>query len=508
VDASRRPYLLMLAIFSMTLLDFLQNGMVAFSAAPIMGNIGVGPQEYSRVAGAYASVAVVVIALQRWTVEHIGWRRYFQVTLVVVAVGALICAVVETYAGFFMGRCVMAVGTGGILTGARLSVNHIPPGPRRFLGIKALATPLCIGTAAAPWLATAVAEDGGINRIFWLVAVLALLAVIPATLALPVAAPSTEKRSHLRPLRLALLAGAAFLLLYTLQRSFYDFYSDRLLLVTTGTTGAAGALWFGWSEARSSQPLLRLGNLLETRYIAGLLLFLFCYTTLGANGYLIPIMMQRSLGLSWTTTGDVYAAGLAGGVVAWLAMSRMLPRWPSPRKYFTAGFLALALSCFLLSRLSPAPEIWRHLWPPLMLYGSFIMLVMPTTAMQTFAGVSQDDSVFSDAQQVKNMLAQLGQAFGITLATVGQQWLTARNYSALRDRVDFSDPRFLELHSQYTEHFAHSSSAGDAAAMSFVQIAQAAEQQAALLANIEHFRLFAALAVVAAVVSLAQRILR
>ncbi|MBP0624030.1 MFS transporter [Cupriavidus consociatus] len=504
---AKPPRLLLLTIGALTLIDFLQNGMVAFSAAPIMGEIGASPEEYSTVAAAYASVAVLMIALQRWMVERMGWRRYVQAALCAAALGAVLCANAGSYPAFLVGRMVMALGCAGMVNASRLAVNLIPPGPARFTGIKALVTGVCTGLAISPWLASAIVTADHWPLIFWLAAA-AALALLPATRVLPAATVASAQRSDAHLLRLAALATGSFLVLYVLQRSYYDFYADRLWLACGAVAGVSALLAFIWSESRSDRPLLKLRSLVEPRYLSGLTLFTFCYVTLGANGYLLPIMLQRSLGHSWSTAGQFYALGLAAGVATWATMSRLLPRWPSPRKYFVGGFLALAVSAWLMSRLPPAPDLWGHVLPALALYGVFIMTLIPVTAMQTFNGVAHDESVFSNAQQTKNMLGQMGTALGVTIATVGQQWLTTLHYSTLHGAVNVGSPQFQETIARYTAALSASMEPARASELAMVQIAQVLAQQSALLANLDHFRALAALSALAIMVSLVQKVIR
>ncbi len=99
-------------------------------------------------------------------------------------------------------------------------------------------------------------------------------------------------------------------MLHALQRSYYDFFSDRHLLVLFALAGVAALGYFVWSETRHGAPLLKLGGMKEARFVSGLALFMFCYLMLGANGYLVPQMLQRALGYSWANTGVFFAMGL------------------------------------------------------------------------------------------------------------------------------------------------------------------------------------------------------
>ncbi|WP_313623005.1 MFS transporter [Achromobacter sp.] len=502
------PVSLLLVIGALTFIDFLQNGMATFGAAPIMGEIGASPEEYSTIAVIYACVAVVMIALQGWLTHRLGLRCYLLASLAAAGGGAAVCALAHDEAGFLLGRVLMAAGCAAMLTSSRLTVNLIPPSPARFLGIKALATGLCVGTALAPWLAAMAVEHDGWQLMFWLVAALSVLAMAPVMLAMPGREAGSVLAGQVRLIPIAALGAGSFLLLHALQRSYYDFFSDRNLLTMSAAAGVAALGYFVWTETRNGAPLLKLGGMKEARFLSGLVLFMTCYLMLGANGYLVPLMLQRALGQSWTTAGEFFAMGLGAGVLTWAAMSQLLPRWPSPRKFLAAGFLALAAFGVLMSRLAPTANMWTDVFPALACYGMFIMIIMPTTAMHTFTGLSGDPAVFAHAQQVKNMLAQVGQALGIMLATVGQQWFASRHYSVLQESIATGNAHFEAAMAQLSGFFAASAGPAQAQQLATAQIAQMLSQQSVLLASLDHFRVVAAVALAAAVVSLVQRVFR
>ena len=96
--------------------------------------------------------------------------------------------------------------------------------------------------------------------------------------------------------------------------------------------------------------------MLHSRYLAGLALFLFAYLMLGANNYVVPVMLQRTLGYSWETVGHFEALGALAAVVTFTVVARLLPKHPAPRKFWITGFLALTLFGALLARLDPATD--------------------------------------------------------------------------------------------------------------------------------------------------------
>src|SRR3546814_6900299 len=96
------PLLATVAIFCC--LEFLQTGMMAFAAAPIMGEIDASPEEYSLIGVFYACVAVIVIAKMQWAVERIGWRSYVLATVALYIIGAAVCGISSDATSFGIGR--------------------------------------------------------------------------------------------------------------------------------------------------------------------------------------------------------------------------------------------------------------------------------------------------------------------------------------------------------------------------------------------------------------------
>jgi hypothetical protein len=195
-------------------------------------------------------------------------------------------------------------------------------------------------------------------------------------------------------------------------------------------------------------------------------------------------------------------------VLTFAVMSQVLPRYPAPSKFLITGFLALAGFGYLLTRINTTTDLWHDVLPALALNSVFLMTVLPTTAMQTFRETEHDESVFSNAQQLKNMLAQAGIAVGITLATLGHQWRTTVHYSALNTRITSGNPTFDATFEQICNSLATTVGPINATHIAMARIARLLMQQASMLANIDHFTVIALLGVLGVMVTLVQRVLR
>jgi hypothetical protein len=352
----------------------------------------------------------------------------------------------------------------------------------------------------------AVSHDGW-QWIFAILIALAILTAVLSTICLPAEVPPHELRTQSHPALLMALVAGTFFVLYAFQRSYYDFYSDITMLAAAAVLGLMALAYFVRGMHAGERPLLHLRELRNKRYWTGVGLFTFCYTLMGATNYMLPAVLQRGLGFAWEAIGPVQATGLAATVLTWAVMSMILPKRPAAKKYYLAGFLALAAFGWRVSSLSPQADLWTDFVPALACYGVFVMLVLSTTAMHTFREVQHHETVFSHAQQVKNMLGQVGSSLGIAIATAGLQARTATHYATLNERFVSGDPAYAQALHALTESLAQHGAA-QPAAIANASLAQMLGQQATLLAGLDYFWVIGFVGLTGAVVMLVQRVLR
>jgi len=504
--AQRLPLYLLIACLPFT--DFVQNGLVAFNAAPVMGDIGASPEEYSGVATLYAVVAIAMISKHRWLVERLGWRLFVQVSCALFAIGALVCGLGASLPAFAIGRALMGAGSASFMTAGRVLVNRLPPTPARFTGIRFFASGIAWGAVIGPLLASLMWSLHGWRAGFFVLLVPAFVIVAIASKVLPRELPAAGPRSQSHPFGLLALMAGSFVLLHALQRSGFDFYTDPLA-ITLPIAAAVLVLWlFAWFDGRRAHPLIRFRSLAQPRYMVGLAVFCVAYVVLGANNVMLPVLLQRALGLPLDLIGRYLALGALAGVASWIVMARLLPRSPGPTRYYLAGFAALFGFGVLLTTTSESAHPMQRVVPALLLHGVFVIVVLSTTAMQTFQALQRDDTTFSHANQVKNMLAQFGMAAGVALATLCMQWRSTVHYTWLGESLSPSNLALQDTLVRLTQFFATTADPADASRLALAQVGQWAAQEATLMASLDYFAAIAGLASACLVLVMIERAIR
>ncbi|OON62831.1 MFS transporter [Massilia sp. KIM] len=408
-----RPALLA-AIFLLNFIEFFQTGMLVFAAGPIQGHIGAAPEEYAAISALYASVAVLSISQLTVLVQRLGWRNYLLSALLCFVLGAWLCAGSSSVPVFALGRVLMAMGGGVFMTFSRMLVNLIPPSPQRMQGIAAFGGALSLGITLGPGAAALMVGHQAWGGMFLALALAAIGAAALAARWLPLDAVTLDGRpSRLYVLDAVLLGAGAGLTMYAAQRLSYDWHGERLHVLALLAAGLVLLLAFGLSHARREQPFLQLAVLKSGRYRAALAIFSLCYVVLGLVNAGLPQLVQRALGVGFEQAGQLQTVGMSFTIPAFIVLLLMMKRRPHATKFYVTGFLMLALLGWYFSHLDPRAHAWDSITFRIGLFGGFLVLGMATTAVHGFKDFMADNVVFSQAQQLKNMMGQPALALGV-----------------------------------------------------------------------------------------------
>lgn len=478
--------------------EYLQSGMVSFSASYIMGGIGAAPEEFSLAAACYAAVAVVMIFNHRWLVERLGYRVFLRWALLLFAAGALICASSDSVPQFIIGRMVQALGGSAFFTAGRVQVLHYS-GKQRIQALVRFAFGIFLGSGLAPLLAATMVENASWRGVFVVMLPVILLVALLVERSVPAHEPiEHEQRSEVHPLGSLSLAGGIFLLQFVLERSQYDIFSNsvRLWLLAIPALTAIG--WFIYHDAQRSTPLIPYRAFASPRYFSGLAVYFFCYLIAAIGAYMMPVFMVRGLGFAAQSTGWMLSLTSLFGLLTLLAHLQLLLRYPSIKKYLLFALATLFIYGWWMSGFSEETSQTQIIWPLLLNNGVFLAVAQATAAFGTFRDV--DEKVFSHAYQLKNVLREVASSSGISIATVLLQMRSTLHYQRLAESTAALGPWYGTNGSGDPLGLLNSPSPS-----ALTQLSSLISRQATLMACQDYFWGLCVVSLIAAAVVLVQR---
>jgi MFS family permease len=284
--------------------------------------------------------------------DLLGYRRIFQIGLLVSALGFGACSVASTYPLLLLGRMLQGVGIALTLSCApALAISLYDERDRtRVLGIyTAIAA---AGSALGPLAGGFLVEHAGWPAVFWPRAPLVLVA-----LALSWLIPPTPRQGSMRgfdALGAALLVTwmSALLLVFAVPSEPFG----RTLPLGLALLAALALAAFLRREARHPQPLIRLSLFRDAGFAimnaASIAVNLAAFSVL----LLVPYYLVRIAHMDTTAGGILLACG-AGGTVVGSWMAGRLAALVAVRRLALAGVALSIAGLWTISTWTPATPL-------------------------------------------------------------------------------------------------------------------------------------------------------
>lgn len=427
------------AIMLVACLEFVQNGMLNFAASAVMGGIGAAPEEFSYAAMAYATAAILVLFNHHRCTGLLGLRRFVRLSILLFALGAVLCATAGSATAFILGRAVQGLGGAVFFTAARVEVQSLPAA-RRTVGLLCFGYALLLGSSLGPLLGALALQHLDWRWIFWGILPWLLL-TLPATRYLS-QQPDEAPQGGISGVVLAALAAAVLFGQWLIQQLPYDYFSQPqwLLRLLAGTlTAAAAALWLRPRRSDASPAWPALARL---PYLLGLTLYFCCYLLVSANSYIVPVMVQQALGYDVPTTGRLLSVSFLAGTVFATLYAALVFRSLAPGLRAMLLLACGLLATYGLQMAGQSPDVGiRRLVALLLLNGGFMSLFIMAVAQGTFREIAP--AHFARAYQTKNIIRQLALSMGVAGSTVFLQARNAQHYQRLSEGFDWNHPPFI-----------------------------------------------------------------
>jgi len=367
------------------LVTVLGSGLVVLDATvvnvalPAIGqDFGVSLTSLQWIVNAYTLTLAGLLLLGGALGDRYGRRRLFVVGILWFAGASLICGIAPSAPALIVARALQGIGA-ALLTPGSLAIieTTFHPDDRSaaigaWSGLGGVMT--AIGPVVGGYLTTVISW----RLIFFINLPLAVVAAWAALRHLP------ESREADAPGRLDYLGAALAALglggfVFAVTAGPVDGWATPPVLAT-GIGGIIALMSFVVVERSRHHPLVPLEMFRARQFTAANAVTFVIYGALGGALFLLPIQLQRVVGLSPLASGSA----LIPMTVAMLLLSSFagrLAQRTGPRRPMTVGAFVAAIGLALLVRVVPGGGYWLTVFPGVVVFGLGLSItVAPLTA--------------------------------------------------------------------------------------------------------------------------------
>jgi DHA2 family multidrug resistance protein-like MFS transporter len=327
------------------------DGAIANVALPtIAADVHVSPHDSVSIINAY-QIAVIVLLLPLASLGEIyGYKRIFQIGVVVFTCASLACALSTTLGQLTLARVVQGCGAAGEMSVTGALIRFAYPRARLGRGLALNALVVAGSTAAAPSIASAILAVAHWEWLFAINVPIGLLCFAVAWRALPLSPRSTMAFDIVSALLSALTFGVGMVGIMGLTHG-----RGRGIAIAEVGVGVLAGVFLVRRQLSRKEPLLPIDLLRIPLFRLSIMTSVFSFCAQMLAFVAIPFFVQDSLGRSEVATGllmtpwplfvmitapiagrlsDRFPAGLLGGIglglyALGLGLTALLPAHPA-----------------------------------------------------------------------------------------------------------------------------------------------------------------------------------
>lgn len=398
------------AIIGSALLMQTLNATVIANALPAMAHtFGVAPLRLNIAITIYLLSAAIFLPLSGWLADRFGARRVFMSSIVLYAVGSIACGLSHSLWELIGARFIQGAAGATLMPVGRLVLLRTTPKSELVGALSVVTMPALLGPVFGPVLGGAIVTFADWRWIFFMNLPIAVSGLILVYRFVPEVRENDPPPVDIPGILLAGIGLAA--LIFGFESLGRDAVSPTLIAALFGG-GLTALAAYGWHARRTPHAAVDLKIFRKATFSASVLGGGFMRVAMGANPFLLAMLLQVAFGLS---------AFVAGTMTCISALGALLMKTAAPPILRRFGFRSVLLvNAFIVAASFMAYALFRPDWPHwaiavvLGVGGFFRSLQFTSLNGMAYADIDQDQ--MSKAATTSSMAQQLVQSIGIGLS--------------------------------------------------------------------------------------------
>jgi EmrB/QacA subfamily drug resistance transporter len=398
------------AIIGSALLMQTLNATVITNALPAMAEtFGVAPLRLNVAITVYMLSAAVFLPLSGWLADRFGAKRIFLFSIVLYAVGSMACGFANGFWSLIAARFIQGAAGATLMPVGRLILLRSTPKSELVGAMSIVTMPALLGPVIGPVVGGAIVTFADWRWIFFMNLPIALAGLFLVARFIPEV--KAEERTPVDTLGIVLTGLGLAALIFGFE-SLGREDAAAGVVATLFVVGAASLLTYGWHARRTPHAVVDLSIFRKPTFNAATVGGAFMRTAMGANPFLLAMLLQVGFGLSAFAAGTMTFVSAVGALAMKTAAPPILRRFGF-RSVLLVNAVIVGVSFMTYALFQPD---WPH-WAIMVVLGvGGFFRSLQFTALNGMAYADIDPPEMSRAATTSSMVQQLVQAIGIGLA--------------------------------------------------------------------------------------------
>jgi DHA2 family multidrug resistance protein len=484
------PWLIAVSVMLGTFMEVLDTTVVNVSLPHIAGNLSASIDEATWTLTSYLVANAIILPLTGWLARVVGRKRLLLAATIGFSMASVLCGLAVSLPMLIAFRIVQGA-TGGVLqpVSQAIMLEAFPPAERgkamAFWGLGIVVAPM-LGPIVGGWLT----DNYSWRWVFYINLPIGLLSVFMSR-AFVWDPPYLQRgMGRIDKWGIGLLAVGIGALQIVLDKGQQEDWFGSGFIVILFVLALAALVAFVMRELMTRDPVVNLRVLKERTYAAGTMFMTVLGFVLYGSLVALPIFVQVLLGYPAAQAGIAMAPRGLGSFIGMPIVGAIIGK-VDQRKMLVVGLVGSGLSLMALSRINLNAGYWDLFWPQF-LQGIFMaMLFIPLTTI-TMDPIRKEE--MGNATSLFNLMRNLGGSVGIAAATTMISRSSQLFVNRLGVHVNPYDPQTQMMLEQMRGHFlSRGADMVTATRQAYAAVNGVVQQQAALLAYLNEFKIFGAI---------------
>jgi MFS transporter, DHA2 family, multidrug resistance protein len=484
------PWIVAMVVTIGTFMEVLDTSIANVALPHIAGSLSASQDEGAWVLTSYLVANAIVLPISGWLSSLMGRKTFYLTSVFFFTVFSAACGLAPSLGMLILFRVAQGLAGGGLQPSVQAILTDTFPAQKRGMAMALYTVAILVAPVLGPTLGGWITDNYSWRWIFYINIPVGILCVFLTRIVLE--DPPYMKEAKAKARRVAvdwgglgfISIGLATLEIVLDKGQELDWFGSPFIVLFASIAAIALIAAVFW-ELHTKNPVVNLRLLKERNFLFSCLIIMGLYMVLYATTYLLPTFMQQMMGYDATTAGLALSPAGLFTMMEVPLVGYILTKGYDPRKMVFCGMLIIASSCWWMGSMDLDVAERNFIIPRIVQVMGLGLITVPVSTI-VFRFIPKTES--SQGAGLYALVRNEGGSIGIALVSTMLQRRSQVFQTVLGQHLGASDASVQQA-------VAHLSAVpgnhADTHYLALAQLYQKMQQQAALLAYMDQFKMLA-----------------